>query len=166
MFNWIYSYNCSFVFPYRTISWWIFLYTHDSTSTILLGTPIVPIMRGWPIKLRRSVIIKIMQNRIVRKTLWFLTRPLISLLAYSVLLWVWHLPNFYEAAIKHEAIHQLEHFTFLITSAIYWSVIIDPKPLQTYVAYSKRILIILAGAVQNIALGAYITTGQIIPGIW
>jgi len=124
---------------------------------ILLGTPIVPIMRGWPIKLRRSVIIKIMQNRIVRKTLWFLTRPLISLLAYSVLLWVWHLPNFYEAAIKHEAIHQLEHFTFLITSAIYWSVIIDPKPLQTYVAYSKRILIILAGAVQNIALGAYIT---------
>ena len=70
---------------------------------------------------------------------------------------VWHLPNFYEAAIKHEAIHQLEHFTFLITSDIYWSVIIDPKPLQTYVAYSKRILIILAGAVQNIALGAYIT---------
>ena len=124
---------------------------------ILIGTPIVPIMRGWPIKVRRLVIIKIMNNKMIRKILWFFTRPIISLLTFTTLFWLWHIPILYEAAIKHESIHQLEHFTFIVSSALYWSVIIDPKPIRTYVAYSRRILIIIAGAIQNIALGSYIT---------
>jgi putative membrane protein len=124
---------------------------------ILLGTPIVPIMRGWPVKVRRLVIIKIIQNKMIRRVLWFATRPIISLLIYTIFFWLWHLPILYEAAIKHESIHQLEHLIFIVISALYWSVIIDPKPLQTHVAYSRRLLIIIAGAIQNIALGSYLT---------
>jgi putative membrane protein len=46
--------------------------------------------------------------------------PVPAFIAQTVAMWWWHLPGPYQAALDHEAIHVLEHLSFLGTSAVLW----------------------------------------------
>ncbi len=39
---------------------------------------------------------------------------------FGVNLWFWHIPLFYQAALELNAVHALEHVTFLLTAALFW----------------------------------------------
>jgi putative membrane protein len=45
---------------------------------------------------------------------------LVAALASAVALWVWHAPFAYDAAVRHESLHALEHATILGTSLLLW----------------------------------------------
>lgn len=73
---------------------------------------------------------------------------------FVVTLWAWHLPTAYEAALRHEILHDLEHLTFFGAAILFWWPIINPAPrLHRQIPYVLRILYILAAAFQNAALG-------------
>ena len=41
-------------------------------------------------------------------------------LIYVAALWLWHLPGPYDAAVRSETVHLLEHLSFAVTSWLFW----------------------------------------------
>src|SRR6185295_14413438 len=67
-------------------------------ALLLLGDPLLPLLRGLPESLRRTVVAPL-RGRLLRRALHALTHPLVSLLLSSMALWSWHSPQLYQLAL-------------------------------------------------------------------
>ena len=76
--------------------------------------------------LLHAVVPRWLRRQLVRPPLATLVRPAPSLALWSVLLWAWHVPVLYDAALRHEALHLLEHASFVVGGLLLWNVLIDP----------------------------------------
>jgi cytochrome c oxidase assembly factor CtaG len=56
------------------------------------------------------------------------THPVLVLTIAVGGFWAWHLPRLYQAALSSDAIHIVEHGTFLAGSFLFWSIVLDPGP--------------------------------------
>jgi cytochrome c oxidase assembly factor CtaG len=62
------------------------------------------------------------------RALRFLAHPLVALPLWTFNLVVWHLPFFWEAALRHEAVHALEHVCFFTAGALMWAAVVEVLP--------------------------------------
>jgi cytochrome c oxidase assembly factor CtaG len=53
-------------------------------------------------------------------------RPAFAVVLYVVVMWVWHVPALYDAALEHPAIHVLEHLAFASAGLLYWWHLLSP----------------------------------------
>ncbi|HET7481788.1 MAG TPA: cytochrome c oxidase assembly protein [Actinomycetota bacterium] len=76
---------------------------------------------------------------------WVVTVGLLQ----AVAIWAWHMPVLYDAAMHHDALHILEHLSFVIAAALFWAVVLDASidPL-------KRVGLTFGTMLQSSALGA------------
>jgi cytochrome c oxidase assembly factor CtaG len=56
----------------------------------------------------------------------FLGHPAFAVLAYGGLMWLWHVPALYDLALRHTAIHALEHLCFAAAGSLYWWHVVAP----------------------------------------
>lgn len=49
-----------------------------------------------------------------------LGHPAVAFLVFNGVFWIWHLPAFYDAALRSEALHILEHLMFMAGGVIGW----------------------------------------------
>jgi len=49
-----------------------------------------------------------------------LTAPPVVFVLHAAALWVWHVPRFYEGALRHETLHFAEHLSYFVTAALFW----------------------------------------------
>lgn len=109
---------------------------------LLLGAPIWPLWRALPLSWRRGSLRWLLGRRWSRQTLTWLghmgSKPLVAWLLFIVVLLVWHLPPLYDLALEHEAIHALEHLSFLGVALIFWAQVIPSFPLRAQLSYLKR----------------------------
>jgi putative membrane protein len=49
-----------------------------------------------------------------------LTDPLAAWSLHAIALWAWHVPSFFEAALRDEGWHTLQHASFLGTALLFW----------------------------------------------
>ena len=79
--------------------------------------------------------------------------PLRSLLVVGVLhagaLWAWHMPVLYDAAMRSDLLHALEHASFLVTAVLFWDAVFDFS-----IDRFKRAGLVFATMLQSGALGA------------
>ncbi|HXQ29662.1 MAG TPA: cytochrome c oxidase assembly protein [Gemmatimonadales bacterium] len=84
-----------------------------------------------------------------------LTRPRVTWVLAAVTLWVWHWPAFYDCALAHPVVHDVEHATLLTAYALYWSPFVAfgyaVAALRTDAA---RTLYLATGGTQSGLLGA------------
>jgi len=52
--------------------------------------------------------------------------PVFGAVAYIGVMWAWHVPALYDAALDSEAVHVLEHATFAGAGLLYWWHILSP----------------------------------------
>ena len=45
---------------------------------------------------------------------------MVAFLLHAAVLWAWHLPAAYEAAVRDPRVHALEHFGFTLTACAFW----------------------------------------------
>jgi cytochrome c oxidase assembly factor CtaG len=64
----------------------------------------------------------------VTRPLRILANPAIALVMWAVDLYLWHLPFFYQLAIRHDLVHALEHACFLWFGTLLWLGLIGPLP--------------------------------------
>ena len=57
-----------------------------------------------------------------------LTHPLVALPLWALNLGLWHLPVLYEAAVRHDAVHALEHVSFFTAGALMWAPVLEVLP--------------------------------------
>ncbi len=56
----------------------------------------------------------------------FLAHPAFAVIAYAGLMWLWHVPAMYDAALHHSGIHVLEHVCFAAVGGLYWWHVLSP----------------------------------------
>lgn len=54
--------------------------------------------------------------------------PLVALPLWALVLLGWHLAPLYDAALRHDTVHALQHLSFFVTGAVMWSAVIEPVP--------------------------------------
>jgi cytochrome c oxidase assembly factor CtaG len=55
-----------------------------------------------------------------------LAHPVFAIGLYVVVMWLWHVPALYDAALEHAAVHVLEHVTFAVAGGLYWWHLLSP----------------------------------------
>jgi putative membrane protein len=122
---------------------------------LVLGAPAVPILLALPVRWRRRVhrLGSLFALRSIRKTF---TQPLAVWVLHVVALWSWHVPALYDAAVRNDALHALEHATFLGTAFLFWWVLLDPAGRRR-LAPGHDILYVFTAGAQSAALGALLT---------
>lgn len=49
-----------------------------------------------------------------------LTDPVVAWCLHASILWVWHVPVLFSAALRHEGVHVLQHSSFLVSALFFW----------------------------------------------
>lgn len=91
------------------------LLTMVAPPLLLLGTPawvLRPLLR-WPLVARAGYV---------------LTRPLPALALSSGAFVLWHVPVLYDAALRSEPLHVVQHQTYLATAFLAWWPLVGPLP--------------------------------------
>jgi cytochrome c oxidase assembly factor CtaG len=55
-----------------------------------------------------------------------LASPAFAVVLYVGVIWTWHVPAAYDAALRDPLVHVLEHLTFLLAGSIYWWHLLSP----------------------------------------
>ena len=123
---------------------------------VLLGAPVIPMMRGVPRVVRRNALIPLLKLRLVRAILRLISQPLVAWPLFVGSFLGWHFALAFEAAATNEAVHVLEHASFAIGAYLFWWNIIDPLPLKANLSYLARVPYIFMTVVPNFILGAFL----------
>lgn len=86
-------------------------------------------------RLLHAVLPRALRRLFASRTARLLVRPGPALAVWGGLLWLWHVPVVYETALRHEALHVLEHGSFLLGGLLLWNVLVDParrRPLTLW----------------------------------
>ena len=134
-----------------------------AVPAIQIGAPVIPMTRGVPRPIRKRVLIPFLKSAPVRAALRNLFRPLIAWPLFIGMLLGWHVPAAYEAALRNETIHVIEHAAFIFGAYLWWWNVIDPAPLRAGLSYLARVPFVFITIVPNFALGAFLTFA---PSAW
>lgn len=113
---------------------------------LLVGRTGRTMLMGLPIEARRRVN-SVLRRR--RRALDFFLHPTVVVAIHAVVLWLWHAPGPYEAALGSEWLHALEHITFVLTSLGVWRI-----ALARRTNLGVRIGVVFATALQSGLLAA------------
>ncbi|HEY7896443.1 MAG TPA: cytochrome c oxidase assembly protein [Gemmatimonadaceae bacterium] len=93
---------------------------------LALGEPLLPLVWALPHRRRLQAGRWWLASPRLRGAAWAATNPLGVWLSGLAVLWFWHLPGPYLAALGDERIHAVEHLTFLGTAFLFWWVVFQP----------------------------------------
>jgi putative membrane protein len=84
----------------------------------------------------------LLRVRVVHR-LRVLAHPLVALPLWAVNFVVWHLPVLFDAALRHDAIHALQHTLFVTLGMLLWAALIEPLPGPAWFAAPWKIPYVL-----------------------
>ena len=96
------------------------------------------------------------QSRPVSSVWRVFNHPAFVWVMFTVAMWLWHAPVFFQAALHSEMIHTLEHLFFLITAMLFWWVLLKHNR-PDHVHYAITIPFLFLAVVQSGILGALMT---------
>src|SRR5437764_5692265 len=85
----------------------------------------------------------LLRNTVIGR-LRVLAHPVVAVLVWSVNFYLWHIPALYQAALRHEALHALEHTTFLAFGIAMWMALLGPLPKPVWFTNGWRLVYIVA----------------------
>jgi putative copper resistance protein D len=77
--------------------------------------------------LPRPVLVPLARRRTLRRAFRFLRQPLVAIPTYLVILYGWHLGFAFEGALRHPALHVLQHVSFAFAGVLIWWAAIEPQ---------------------------------------
>lgn len=116
---------------------------------LVLGAPWLPIWKGLPLAARRRLGLWYLRSpawRTVRRGARWLAIPLVAWFLLNVDLCAWHVPALYELALRHAALHDLEHLSFLVFGVLFWIELVDSPPLRARLDLAPGVLYVLTAA--------------------
>lgn len=121
---------------------------------MVLGAPVVPMLRGLPRVLVRGVVGPLLRTQWLHRVARFMLHPAVVWLAMNAAYLGWHVPAAFETALGDDRIHQLEHFCFFATSLAFWWVVLAPWPARPRWPRWAAIPYLLSADILNTVLSA------------
>lgn len=126
---------------------------------LVLGAPPVLFIWAMPRDWRRPVMGWWRQSLWRRLWLWLL-HPLAIWSLFGTVLWVWHAPVLYQAAVRSRAVHVVEHLCFFGASLLFCWLLVNARRHQHRGdgrGYGIVLLIVFTTALHSGLLGALLT---------
>jgi cytochrome c oxidase assembly factor CtaG len=121
---------------------------------LLLADPFSALLWGLPAPLRALAGRLLRPRARLRRLWWGLTAMPVAWLVHVLVIWLWHLPTAYDAAVADRLLHDLEHLAFFGSALLFWWPIVQPAPrVRVPPVYSLRVIYLVLAAVQTGLLG-------------
>jgi len=98
------------------------------------------------------VMAPLLRNRVLSKLRVF-SHPVVALVCWAVNFYVWHLPALYQGALRHDAVHALEHATFLAFGIAVWMALLGPLPKPRWFGNGAKLAYIISVRLFGAVLG-------------
>jgi cytochrome c oxidase assembly factor CtaG len=82
-----------------------------------------------------------------------LAHPAVAFPLWAIDLYLWHVPALHEAAVRHEGVHALQHFGFVLFGANMWMALVGPLPKPPWFGNLGRLVYIIAVRLTGAVLG-------------
>ena len=90
------------------------------------------------------------------RTTWSgISRPISAWVIHAAALWVWHLPVLFQATLRSEVAHTLQHVSFLGSALLFWWALLHCR--RGMEGYGVAVLGLFTTALHNGLLGALLT---------
>lgn len=121
---------------------------------LVLGRPLAAFVWALPVSWRRRL------GSATKSTpvdhLWgSITHPLSAWTIHALVLWVWHVPPFFQASIVNSTVHTFQHSSFLFAALLFWWSAFQAR--QRHGGNGVAILYLLTTALHTALLGALLT---------
>jgi cytochrome c oxidase assembly factor CtaG len=121
---------------------------------LLLADPLPAVLWALPAGPRRGARALLGGGARARRIARVLTRLPVAWTLHVGVLWLWHVPAVYDAALADGLLHDVEHLAFVATAALFWWPVLEPAPrLSRPAALGARVVYLVLGAFQSAALG-------------
>jgi putative membrane protein len=92
-----------------------------------------------------------------------LAHPAVALPVWAFDLYLWHVPALHEAAVRHEAVHALQHGLFITCGVLMWMPLFGPLPKPAWFGNLAKLGYIIAVRLVGAVLGnVLLWTGHVI----
>ncbi|MEA2256452.1 MAG: putative rane protein [Solirubrobacteraceae bacterium] len=86
-----------------------------------------------------------------------LAHPATAIVLYVAVMWGWHVPALYDAALSNSTVHALEHTCFMTAGALYWWHVLSPIRSRSHMRGLGPVLYMLSTKLLVGLLGIAIT---------
>jgi cytochrome c oxidase assembly factor CtaG len=96
-----------------------------------------------------------------------LAHPLVALPFWAVNLYLWHSAFLYEAAVRHDSMHALEHAAFFAGGALMWAPVVEVLPGPAWFGTAAKLGYIVAVRLIETVLGnVFIWSGKVFYNVY
>jgi cytochrome c oxidase assembly factor CtaG len=121
---------------------------------LVMSKPFGVVLWGLPAELAHALG-RAVQVHTLRSLARGLSAPVVAWLVHAVVLWGWHVPIAFEAALARPSVHWIQHTSFFVAAALFWWSVCAGGP------HGERrgvaIVSVFTTAVHTSALGALFT---------
>jgi cytochrome c oxidase assembly factor CtaG len=134
-----------------------------AAPALLLANPFPVVLWALPGPVRRRVGRRLTRASLFGRVWRGATAMPFAWLAAAGILWLWHLPLAYDAALSDRVLHDLEHVSFFIGGLLFWCPVIHPAPrFREPAPPVLRIVYLVLGAFQTSTLGLLLTLAPVV----
>jgi putative membrane protein len=120
----------------------------------VLSRPLVATIWAMP-KNWRAGTKNFIKSKPVEKTWDFLTNAFVAWLVHAAALWIWHVPFLFQATLRSDFVHTLQHVSFFLSALLFWwAIMASPRGLMSYGA---GVLYLFTTSIHSGLLGAFLT---------
>jgi putative membrane protein len=128
------------------------LLTIVAAPLLVLGSPLLVFSQAVPHGLQEAVH-RWTRSAPLQVLGHALTSPVVTWLLATAVLWGWHVPSLYQAALTRPAVHVLEHVALVGGALLFWWTALQPSGPRR-LPRGADLVYVFAGALQSGALGA------------
>lgn len=132
-----------------------YLFSMHMVQHILLGD-IAPLLVLLSLS---RVIMRPLTRRLMRveRALGPLAHPATGIAVWLTLIYVWHIPAMYDAALNSDTVHAIEHTCFFIGGVALWWPLIQPVPMRRRLTGLSVFAYLLVAKISVGLLGVFLT---------
>ncbi len=131
----------------------VYLFSGHMVQHLLLTLAMPPLLiggtPGWMIR-------PVMANRTVAAIARRLTRPMVCFAVFNLVMALWHVPAFYNAAMADHNVHIFEHLMFMSAAVLMWWPLTSQLPELPRLAYPGQMLYCFLMSIPMSIIAVYI----------
>jgi putative membrane protein len=125
---------------------------------LVLSRPLTPMLWSLPFQWRRALG-RWSKASLVRGSWGRITNPLAAWIIHAAVLWVWHVPSFFQATLTSDWVHAAQHISFLGSALLFWWSLFHARGRA---GYGAGFLYVFTTAIHTSILGALLTFAHIV----
>jgi cytochrome c oxidase assembly factor CtaG len=129
---------------------------------LLLSAPQIPMVRAIPPAIAKRTVGLVAKSRAARRVFAEVTHPVTGLVLFSLVMLVWHLPVPFQAALRSDDWHFLEHCCMVAAGLLFWYPIIQPWPAAHRWSLTLVPYLLIADGANSVVAAFMIFSGRLL----